>query len=114
MEIDQIVRVRPQQKDKDRVEDFAFFKRGYRNWFYGNGAPISSNASKQAKLIKDPLKLIRRAKAVVNRWGTRDYYGYSGGNPILENAWKPFEEALRNMGFNREQIQAIIDNPKCD
>jgi hypothetical protein len=104
-----IKNIKPHQKDIDRVDDYSFYKKGYSNWFYGNGAPISSNATKQAKLIKDPVKLIRRAKAVIARWGTGDYHGYSAGQPIKENVWNPFEQALKNAGFDTLSIEEIKD-----
>ena len=100
-------RLVPEQKDLDRVEDFSFYKSGYRNWFYGNGAPITGNAAKMAKLIRDRDKLVRRAKAVIVRWGTGDYHGYASGRPVLENVWKPFKKALENAGFTRDEIRHI-------
>lgn len=105
-----IANLAPTQKDIDRVEDFAFFKRGYRNWFYGNGAPIASNASKMAKLISDPEKLVRRARAVVQRWGTEPHYGLAAGRPVLEDVWTPFRNRLVELGFSREQIREISNS----
>ena len=76
--------------------------------FYGSGAPFTHNAEKQSKLIKDPVKLVRRAKAVAAVWGTIDYHGgVGGGNWKVENVWLPFERALRSMGFNGVQIAEI-------
>lgn len=109
LDLDVIKRIKPQQKDLDRVEDYSFYKKGNRNWFYGSGAPISSNATKQAKLIKDPIKLVRRAKAVILKWGTVDYHGYSEGQPIRENVWEPFEQALKDAGFDFLSIKEIKD-----
>ena len=100
IDVDSIV---PLQKDRDRADGLSH----QGNSWYGNGAPFSGEASKMAKLIRDKEKLVRRAKAVVARWGTRDHTGYSGGQPITENVWKPFEEALRNAGFSREEIDSI-------
>ena len=100
-------RLIPLQKDIDRVDDFGFYKKGYRNWFYGNGAPITSNASKMANLITDRAKLVRRAKAVVVRWGTRDHTGYSAGQPVRENVWIPFKKALEDAGFTSGEIRHI-------
>jgi hypothetical protein len=99
--------IEPQTKDYQRALEMDFYKHGYRNWFYGNGAPIQSLAEKQSKLIKDPVKLVRRAKAVAAVWGTRDYHGYSAGVPKEENVWKPFERALKEMGFAYAQIAEI-------
>lgn len=109
LDIDIVKHINPQQKDLDRVDDYGQYMKGNQNWFYGSGAPISGNASKQAKLIKDPVKLIRRAKAVILRWGTRDYSGYVDGNRIIENVWKPFDIALRQAGLSSEMIQEIKD-----
>lgn len=58
----------PQKKDIDRAENLSWCRGSY----YGSGAPFQSEASKMAKLIKDPGKLIRRSIAVLMRWGTRD------------------------------------------
>jgi hypothetical protein len=110
MTVEEIIRIRPQQKDKDRAEGLIF--RG--KTFFGSGAPWESEASKQAKLIKDPIKLVRRAKAVFEKWGDVTYTGYSAGVPSDQNVWKPFQEALRNAGFSWPMIQALKDNTKCD
>lgn len=106
-EIDEI---NPDIKDMDRATDFDFYKSGSRNWFHGNGAPITSLASKQAKLITNEKKLVRRAKATILIWGYRDYD--CGG--VIENVWKPFEEALFKMGFSREAVQAIKEYKPID
>jgi hypothetical protein len=99
--------IEPQTKDYRRALEMDFYKHGYRNWFYGNGAPIQSLAEKQSKLIKDPVKLVRRAKAVAAVWGTRSYSGYVGGIPKEENVWTPFKRALESMGFTYSQIAEI-------
>jgi len=59
-----------------------------------------------SKLIKDPLKLVRRSKAVVVVWGTEDYYNDNDGT---ENVWLPFKRALVAMGFNPDQIDEISE-----
>lgn len=102
--------IRPEIKDYRRAKEMDFYKSGMRNWFYGNGAPIQSLAEKQAKLIKDPAKLVRRAKAVAAVWGTRDYHGYSAGVPKRENPWEPFRRALVEMGFWGTQIDEIAQH----
>lgn len=102
-----VSQIQPESKDYLRALEMDFYKHGMRNWFYGNGSPIQSLAEKQSKLIKDPVKLVRRAKAVAAVWGTRDYAGYSAGVPRTENVWVPFERALRGMGFTGAQIQEI-------
>ena len=99
--------IEPQTKDYQRALEMDFYKSGMRNWFYGNGSPIQCLAEKQSKLIKDPVKLVRRAKAVAAVWGTRDYHGYAGGVPKEENVWRPFERALLSMGFDYAQIAEI-------
>jgi len=103
----QVTLIEPQTKDYHRALEMDFYKHGMRNWFYGNGSPIQSLAEKQSKLIKDPVKLVRRAKAVVAVWGTRDYHGYASGVPQKENVWVPFKQALIGMGFNGLQIAEI-------
>lgn len=100
IKVDKIV---PDEKDIMRAENLSFRHHS----FYGSGAPFGSEASKMAKVIKDPYKLVRRAKAVINRWGTRDYTGYSAGVPKRENVWIPFREALINMGFSWDQVHQI-------
>ena len=99
--------IEPQTKDYHRALEMDFYKHGMRNWFYGNGSPIQFLAEKQSKLIKDPVKLVRRAKAVAAVWGMRDYAGYSAGVPRTENVWTPFARALKEMGFTYSQIQEI-------
>ena len=106
MDISKII---PTQKDLDRVKEFKFDTSFGRCSFYGNGSPHSSGAKKMAKLIKDPKKLIRRAKAVVQIYGTRDYTGYSNGGQTqtIENVYKPFKEAMIAMGISRDDIYKI-------
>ena len=96
----------PQKKDIDRAENLSWCRGSY----YGSGAPFQSEASKMAKLIKDPDKLIRRSIAVLMRWGTRDHVGYDCGQPKTENAWKPFKERLIDMGFTWQQITDLIEH----
>ena len=100
----------PTKKDIDRAKGLAW--RG--NTFYGNGAPFGSEASKMAKLIKDPIKLVRRAKAVVSYWDPRGYVGYYSDyygrhvDPDKDNdVWEPFRSRLIDMGFSGEQINTI-------
>lgn len=65
--------------------------------------PSTTKAAKMAKSIRDPYKLVRRAKAVVGAWGTEDYKAPGWD----ENAWRPFRNALVNMGFTEDQIDEI-------
>ena len=98
-------KIMPEPKDFDRADGLAF----QGSTFHGNGSPWTSEASKMAKLIKDKVKLVRRAKAVVSRWGVRDYVALSNGGKTqtIENVWKPFEEALRKAGFSHDEINKI-------
>ena len=103
-----VATIEPQKKDYERVLGFDFDLTFGRCSFYGSNAPFTHNAEKMSKLIKDPVKLVRRAKAVAAVWGTRDYHGgIGGGNWKVENVWRPFERALRLMGFNSTQITEI-------
>jgi hypothetical protein len=68
--------------------------------------PSTTKASKMSKLIKDPHKLVRRAKAIVGVWGTDDY---DGKGDTEENVWIPFRNALRDMGFSESQISDIAN-----
>ena len=98
----------PLKKDIDRAENLSWCRGSY----YGSGAPFHSEASKMAKLIKDPDKLIRRSIAVVMRWGTNDHIGYDVGVPKNENAWTPFRDRLYEMGFTGTQICELIEHAK--
>ena len=86
----------PLKKDIDRAKGLEYSK----GTWHGSGQPWHSSASSMSKLILDPLKLIRRAKAVVQVWGTR----YRGNE---YEVWTPFKEALKDMGFTRDQISLI-------
>ena len=90
--------VKPEAKDYERALAFA-----YEN---DTDTPQTSKAEKMSKLIKDPLKLVRRSKAVVGIWGTEDYLN---DNDDVENVWVPFRKALVAMGFNPDQIQGISE-----
>lgn len=103
-----VANIEPQKKDYERVIRFDFDLTFGRCSFYGSSAPFSHNAEKMAKLIKDPIKLVRRAKAVAAVWGTRDYHGGTGGgNWKEENVWKPFARALESIGLEYSQITEI-------
>lgn len=101
--------IRPTKKDMDRAKGLAF--QGGR--FRGDGKPFGTEASKMAKLIKDPIKLVRRAMAVVLEYGADTGYvsntGYSHiVSPDSEtDAWGPFRKRLKEMGFNESQISKI-------
>jgi hypothetical protein len=93
-----VSRINPDNKDYERALDF-----GYAD---DKETPQTSKAEKMSKLIKDPLKLVRRSKAVVGIWGTDDYYNNNDGT---DNVWIPFKRALVAMGFTPDQIQEIKD-----
>jgi hypothetical protein len=103
-----VSKIMPDAKDYARAEGLRF--RG--STFYGNRSPFGSEAAKQAKLIKDKTKLVRRAKAVVAEYGIDPHTGYSQGKPVEENVWKPFEDALRNMGITRDEMKSIMNFSK--
>lgn len=87
----------PEGKDYERALGFEYLN---------TGIPQLSKADRMAKLIKDPIKLVRRSKAVVGIWGTEDYLNDSDE---VENVWVPFRKALVAMGFNPDQIREISE-----
>jgi hypothetical protein len=91
--------IKPDNKDYERALHLA--------WQNDPSIPETSKAEKMSKLIKDPIKLVRRSKAVVCIWGTCDYH--NDYHLKMENVWAPFERALIAMGFNQDQIQEIED-----
>lgn len=95
----------PTKKDIERADGLQWQKKTC----FGNGAPFESSATSMAKLIKDNEKLVRRTKAVVQRWGTFNHTGMSDGEPQVQNVWNPFREALVNAGFTGSQIQKIAN-----
>jgi len=106
--------IKPEKKDHDRAEGLKFRGRT----FHGDNSPFASEATKMAKLIKDPQKLVRRAKAVAQLYGStkRDPYGGNAGyytpgkdgrGGVDTEVFAPFSDALKKMGFTREQIKKI-------
>lgn len=98
--------IKPQQKDYDRAEGLQFRGRT----FNGGGQPFASEAKKMAKLIKDPIKLVRRAKAVASMYDVRYYSEYFGkymGPKEEYDVWTPFRDRLLEMGFSIEQVNKI-------
>lgn len=81
----------PEPKDLDRARDL--YKKGS---YYADG-----KASTMARVITDPYKLVRRAKAVVMVNGKSDY-----------KTVPHFVDALKRMGFIKEQIEQIL-NPEA-
>ena len=97
---------KPTEKDLDRADGLKFLSNG-RATFHGNGDPWASEASKMAKLIKDPAKLVRRAKAIIEVYPE---WHYLVGDKECD-IWTPFKEALLAMGFSYQNI-ADIENKK--
>ena len=109
LDVDAII---PDGKDIRRAENLAF---NNRHQFKGDGSPWGSEASKMAKLITDPYKLVRRAKAVVAKWGSDEGHhsntGYShhvSPDPDSD-VWAPFKRRLQDMGFTAGQIAMIAN-----
>lgn len=101
----------PDDKDIMRAKNLAF--KG--STFRGDGRPWGSEASKMAKLITDPYKLIRRAKAVAAKWGSDEgymsntgYYHHVGPDSETD-VWGPFKRRLQDMGFTADQISKIAN-----
>ena len=101
----------PTAKDIERAEGLRWRGRT----FHGDNSPWRSQASKMAKLIKKPDKLVRRAMAVADMYGTADYFPdtvppgrwWSDDWKKEKYAWKPFADALKGMGFAWSDIRYI-------
>jgi hypothetical protein len=98
-------KIKPEPKDNMRAEGLMVM----RGKSKVDKSPFRSNASKMAKLITDPFKLVRRAKAVSSLYGYGDYFPVKPGKTIDQdaNVFAPFAERLEEMGFNRQQIDDI-------
>ncbi|MDY5929929.1 MAG: hypothetical protein SPJ27_07835 [Candidatus Onthovivens sp.] len=113
-----VSKIQPTQKDFDRADELLF--RGHT--FRGDNLPWASEANKMAKLIKDPIKLIRRAKAVYAAYGDKysprvnntGYYitNYQEDGDKEVDVWTPFNDALKRMGFTVDQIKTLKDTSK--
>jgi hypothetical protein len=90
--------IEPEPKDYDRAVGLASS--------YDEYIPDTGKAQRMANAIKDPYKLVRRAKAIVGAWGTDSYEGGRVWIPS-PNVWIPFDAALRRMGFTESQIDEI-------
>lgn len=107
--------INPTKKDIDRAEGLQYSGGTFR----GDGKPFGSEASKMAKLIKDPIKLVRRSKAVAARYGADEGYDSNTGFYHHVEAdkdtdvWGPFKRRLIEFGFTPEQI-SIISNFKLN
>lgn len=102
--LEEISEIEPDIKDMDRAIVFDVYKNGNNTWSHKNGSPIESLARKQAKLITNEKKLVRRAKATILIWGYEDYNNSSHG---LENVWEPFEDRLVELGFSKAKVESI-------
>jgi hypothetical protein len=89
--------IEPEPKDYDRAVGLASS--------YDEYVPDPGKAQRMANAIKDPYKLVRRAKAIVGAWGTDNYKGKAW--VPSPNVWLPFDAALRRMGFTESQICEI-------
>ena len=99
----------PTEKDFEMVKTFIWNG----NCTYGSNAPFTTVAKRLANRMKTEKNLIKKAKAVIEVWGTRDYQGgIGGGNWVTENAWKPFLDKLKEMDFTQSQINEIINYRK--
>lgn len=88
----------PDKKDIKRARALAYLPKNV----YAGG-PLQSKADPQAKSIKNSEKLIRRAKAVVQIWGTGDHDTVKG----ISNPWRPFREKMIREGFTSEQVRIV-------
>ena len=96
--------IKPDKKDIDRADGLRWSGKSFR----GDNQPFASEARKMASLIKDPYKLVRRAKAVAAKWGTgKGIADSSYGSNSDTNVWRPFMFRLQEMGFTPEQINKI-------
>ncbi len=95
----------PEHKDIMRAEGLLVLRKKTKD----NGSPFRSNASKMSKLITDPYKLVRRAKAISSMYGFGDYFTLAPGKTIDQgsNVFAPFAERLEEMGFSKNQIDDI-------
>lgn len=89
--------IQPEEKDFQRAENLRFKKTAKRIIFNGDNSPFESEASKQAKLIKDPEKLIRRTLAVLAIYGENSEVA------------KIFLSKCFETGFTYEQREQIKD-----
>ena len=93
-----INKIQPEEKDWKRAENLRFKKMAKRIIFNGDNSPFKSEASRQAKLIKDPEKLVRRTLAVLAVYGENSEVA------------KVFLSKCYDIGFGYSQIQQIKDS----
>lgn len=100
----------PEPKDIERAQNLE-----WRNGsFFGNGAIHQGKAEAMAKLIKDPIKLVRRAKAVIITHGIHQHDGLSnaGRRTHFAHPWLPFRIRLAEIGFTYAQITLIMETAR--
>lgn len=90
--------IHPDSKDLKRARDLSKLPKGI-----DAGGPLQSKANPQAKAITNSAKLIRRAKAVVQIWGTGDHETIKG----TSNPWVPFRDKMIREGFSAEQVDSV-------
>jgi len=105
MEHIDVNRILPETKDIMRAEGLMNMRGKTRD----DDKPFRSNASKMSKLITDPYKMVRRAKAVSQMYGYGDYFPLAPGKTVDQatNVFAPFAEALERAGFSKKQINEI-------
>lgn len=91
--------------DIERVEGLRWNGRS----FFGNNSPFPGKVTTMAKVIKDPVKLVQRTKAIVQIYGCREWCGMAdmGRKQYPSHPWQTFSKRLYELGFTREQVEAI-------
>jgi len=99
-----IDQIKPEEKDLMRARNLNF-----RSSLKGgiSETPLQGKADSMAKLITDPEKLIRRAKAIACYWGTADIVGEIEGVDIRVNVFRPFAKKLEENGYTWSEIDSI-------
>lgn len=97
--------IRPTEQDIERANNLRWNGRS----FFGNNSPFPGKVTTMAKTIKDPIKLVRRTKAIVQVYGVHGWCGLSDGGKKLHPStpWKTFSNRLRELGFTHQQIEEI-------
>lgn len=106
MTVDRII---PEKKDLMRARNLKIKRKAN----VTDSIPYQGKANSMAKLITDPHKLVRRAKAIVSYWGTENLVGTINEVRIEVNMWTPFKTRLEELGFSNRQIN-IISNYEHD
>ena len=94
----------PDHKDRQRALNLIVARCNGQN----RAVSVTAAAQKMARLIRDPYKLVRRAKAIIIAWGKGSTECVMFGEYFVSgNAWIPFKERLIEMGFSATQISII-------